>query len=124
MPTFLGSIVQPGSLQQELQLLLQDFGGLLHKSIFLLAFLSILPVATYSIVLHNYTKKKNFCNKDMGRFLKWFDSAETLGLSLFSVYFLVYYIPFYNKKNPATEAVTERTQLINELHAKREVHDP
>ena len=74
-----------------------------------------LPTASYFITIQRRIIL------DMGRFLMWFDSAETLGLTLFSVYFLFYYIPFYNKKNPATEAVTEQTQLINELHAKREV---
>ena len=95
---------------------------------FLLALISILPVAAYSIVLHTLVKKNSkknhyldsdFCRNVPGWFLLWFDSAETLGLTFFSVYFLIYYIPFYNKKTPATEAVaTERTPLINE-HAKR-----
>ena len=94
---------------------------------FLLALISILPVAAYGIVLHTLVKRyhgqlklySKFCTEIPGWFLLWFDSAETLGLTFFSIYFLVYYIPFYNKKNPGTEAVTERTQLINE-RAKRE----
>ena len=89
---------------------------------FLLAFISILPVAAYSIVLHELVKNEHlnseFC-KIPGWLLLWFESAETLCLAVFSIYFLVYYIPFYNKKSTATdadstEAPTERTSLIDE----------
>ena len=88
---------------------------------FLLALISILPVAAYGIVLHELEKNihldSEFC-RIPGWLLLWFESSETLCLAVFSVYFLVFYIPFYNQKTTANdadsnEAPTERTSLIN-----------
>ena len=80
---------------------------------FLLAFVSLLPLAAYSIVLHHpqhngYALESTFCEGWPGYVLVWFESAETLALSVFSLYFLFYYIPFHNR----IPLVTETTELI------------
>ena len=72
----------------------------------LLALISLLPVATYWLILLRYSHlgDKNrlddddFC-KVPGYLLLWFESSETLALAVLSLYFLFYYIPFHNKRN-------------------------
>ena len=67
----------------------------------LFAFLSLLPVTTYWLVLLHYKhldKHPDFC-QHAGYLLVWFESSETLALAVFSLYFLFYYIPFHSKKN-------------------------
>ena len=82
---------------------------------FLFAFISMLPVCVYWLILirvpvyHSYTKAQyentshshkldpKFC-KWPGYTLVWFESAETLALVAFSLYLLLYYIPFHSKQ--------------------------
>ena len=90
----------------------------------LLAFISLLPVATYWLILLRYPhlRAKNrlgegdFC-KVPGYLLLWLESSETLALAVFSLYFLFYYIPFHNKKSAMLqpreyERVTKRNRFI------------
>ena len=82
---------------------------------FLLAFVSLLPLAAFGVVLHHpehngQTLESTFCESGPGFILLWFESAEILALFVFSLYFVLYYIPCHNR----TLLVTERTQLIND----------
>lgn len=88
----------------------------LTNPFFLLALTSLLPVAAYSIVLHHPWHEKHkvqledeFCKKGPGYLLLWFESAETLAVVFFSIYFLVYYIPFHNRID---NILNERKLLI------------
>ena len=87
-----------------------DYGG---NPFFLLALISLLPVVAYCIILrystHPYSLNltDDFC-KLPGFFLLWFESSETMALSVFSIYFLVYYIPFHDKGKSE-----DRTETVN-----------
>ena len=79
---------------------------------FLLALISLLPVATYCIVLGRYsyygdetTLDNEFC-KWPGWLLLWFESAETIALAVFSLY-LLYYVLWHRK-----DVLTERIETV------------
>ena len=89
------------------------FITLFTSPFFLLAFITLLPVWVYWIILirfpiyHSYTSAQfenvthlypKFC-KWPGYTLVWFESAETMALAVFSLYILFYYIPFHSKEN-------------------------
>ena len=90
----------------------------------LLALISLLPVATYWLILIRYPRlgannrlgKEDFC-KVPGYLLLWLESSETLALAIFSLYFLFYYIPFHNKKSAMLqpreyERVTKKNRSV------------
>ena len=90
----------------------------------LLALISLLPVATYWLILIKYPRlgatnrlDEDFC-KVPGYLLLWLESSETLALAVFSLYFLFYYIPFHNKLKSAMlqpreyERVAKRNRFV------------
>ena len=71
----------------------------LTSPFFLLAVSSLLPAFSYTLVVSEADKPitEEYCRRGPAYLIQWFESAETLAILAFSLYFTIYHIPRFNQ---------------------------
>ena len=88
----------------------------LTSPFFLLAVSSLLPALSYTLVVSEADEPitEEYCRRGPAYLIQWFESAETLAILAFSLYFTIYHIPHFNRL-----PVSEQEPLLRDHSSKR-----